>query len=786
MRRILSGFVMVCILAVPGLAQQQEKRPIEADDYYRVKRVGSTELSPDGRYLLYTVQTVRQAQNDRLTEVWWADLQTGKNQRLSTAGVNTTNPHWTPDGKRIYFNTTRGDESGVHFLNFLEPGGEAYRIPGLPGSPTFSPDSEWIFFTRQVAAEEEGERQGEEAPRERGQQEPGSRARQSFPDGIPALTKRMGTEWAGTTEEERNKDIYIITNSSYKRDGRLEFTQGSSGDSEGHGGRGGGREGDPERYTQFFRIPATGLEEGEEAEQLTFDEWNKTLQGFTHDGRFILYTVDLQQKEEKEESEEEGGFFRGGRFIETGFFLLPADGGEARQIATDTGSIRSVSMSPDGSKLVYGFTEEKDAPSVVRLATSSGEKIADVGADWVYGFGSLSWSADSSYLLTTSTIGGQTQIMRIAADGSGFEKVTSGRHSLGSVSFDGNTTRMAYTKDTAEMPWEAYMANIDGTGETQISSANTEWIKSVKLSTVERFTFEGARHNEDWLDDLRRRGVEYMMNNEARRGDRPEIECWLMYPLDYVEGTKYPMVLSIHGGPHSRYAETWFPEFQMLAAQGMFVLYINPRGSGGYGREFSGMIMEAWGIDDYKDYMQAVDLVIERGLVDEASLGVTGGSYGGFMTNWITAHNDRFKAAITARSISNWISFYGVSDASGLVEREFGGRPWPFQNKDEGSYDLAMMLSPIVWADNVTTPTLIIHSINDYRCPLEEGEQWFRALQKNSVPVKMVLFPDSSHGLSRTGEPWLLVRRLNEYIDWFKAYLVDDEPVIPVRESGGH
>lgn len=251
-----------------------------------------------------------------------------------------------------------------------------------------------------------------------------------------------------------------------------------------------------------------------------------------------------------------------------------------------------------------------------------------------------------------------------------------------------------------------------------------------------------------------------------------------MYPPDYQEGGQYPLVLSIHGGPHSLYAETWFPEFQMLAGQGMFVLYINPRGSGGYGNHFANMIMEAWGIDDYKDYMQALDIVIERGIADTERLGVTGGSYGGFMTNWITAHNDRFKAAITARSICNWLTFYGVSDASGLVEREFGGRPWPFMSTEEGSYRLAMALSPFVWADGVTTPTLIIHSINDYRTPMPDGEAWFRALKKNEVPVKMVLFPDSSHGVSRTGEPWLLVRRLNEYKDWFRAYLVDDEPVV--------
>jgi dipeptidyl aminopeptidase/acylaminoacyl peptidase len=348
---------------------------------------------------------------------------------------------------------------------------------------------------------------------------------------------------------------------------------------------------------------------------------------------------------------------------------------------------------------------------------------------------------------------------------------------------------MAFVMDNAEMPWEAYVAGIDRSGGLEgmnrVSEVNTAWMEEVKLSRVERFTFEGARHNEDWLDNLPRRGVEYMMTHEAPRGERPTIEGWLMYPLEYEEGMKYPLVISIHGGPHSAYRETWFPEFQMIAAKGIFVLYINPRGSGGYGSHFSSMIMEAWGIDDYKDYMQAVDLIIERGIVDESNLGVTGGSYGGFMTNWITAHNDRFKCAITARSICNWISFYGASDASGLVESEFGGRPWPFRSDDEGSWNRAMMLSPISWADQVVTPTLIIHSINDYRCPLVEAETWYRALQKNEVPVQMVLFPDSTHDLSRTGEPWLLVRRLHEYVDWFEAYLVLDEPVVdadgPIR-----
>ena len=792
MKRYAFRTTLLILILLPLVAHAQEKRAIEPEDYYAVKRVSSTELSPDGRYLLYAVQTVRQEENDRLTEIWWTDLETGVNRRLSTAGINTTSPHWTPDGKRIYFTTTRGDERGLHFLNFLEPGGEAYRIPSIPNNPRFTPDGEWIVFTRRVAevSEEEQAEPGErEEPGERGERSeregvPQSRQRGSNPDGIPGLTRRMGTEWAGTNEEERNLDVYVITTSSYKRNGQLNFNTGSSGGgfSRGQFGGFGGQGGGDGRYTQFFRMPATGLAESEEAEQLTTDPWNKSFQGFSPDGRSIIYTVDLGQKEEREEIEDP----RDRPPTHLGIFLLPIDGGEGRQIAEETGSLRGIAMSPDGSMLAYTLTVNREQPAVVRVITTSGEKVAEAGGeDWVYGFGSLTWTADSVCILTTSSIGGQSQVMRIVADTGAFEPITGGDQVLSGVTFDRAMSKMAYVKNSAEIPWEAYVARVDGSGEQRISDANTAWMDEVKLSRVERITFEGARHNEDWLDNLPKRGVEYMMTHEAPRGERPVIEGWLMYPLDYQEGTKYPLVLSIHGGPHSAYRNTWFPEFQMIAAEGIFVLYINPRGSGSYGRHFSSMIMESWGIDDYKDYMQAVDLVVDRGIVDETAMGVTGGSYGGFMTNWITAHNDRFKCAITARSICNWISFYGISDASGLVENEFGGRPWPFESEDEGSWIRAMMLSPIAWADQVVTPTLIIHSINDYRCPLAEAEQWFRALKKNEVPVKMVLFPDSTHDLSRTGEPWLLVRRLQEYVDWFGAYLVDDEPVVnatgPVR-----
>ena len=772
MRRLLFGLTLLVLAPVAVVAQ--DTRTIEPADYYEVQPVSSPALSPDGQHLLYQVQTIRQESNDRISHIWWTNLETGQTQRLSTRGINSTNPNWTPDGRRVYFNTSRGDERGLHFLNFAEPGGEAYQIPGISGSPNFHPDGSWVLVTRRVPGEGTEGEEGDEVEEtdddeEEGPVPPTDRRTSYWPSGTPALTGPTERTQRGETEEQRNRDVYVITHSSYKRDGTLSFVRP---------GQGGWGNNDEESYVQFFRVPADGLEdEDDQGVQLTHDEMDKNFREFSRDGAWILYTASVPAAEPSEDEEEDEE--------DTGIFRLPSSGGEGELLYQTDQAVRSVTMSPDNQRLAYvTVTESMTDPYIRIVSVADGVVERELAADdWVYSIGSPTWSRDGLHLMWTSAIGGQDQLVRVAADGGPVERVTEGRHTFSGFDMNLEQNKIAYVKSTAERPWEVFVADIDGSGEEQVSSVNQDWLAQVRLSDVEYFTYEGVPHNREWLDQLAERGVEYMLANDAPDGERFEIDGWLVYPVDYEEGQLYPMVVSIHGGPHSRYADTWFHEFQMLAAEGMFVLYTNPRGSSGYGMEFQYSTMEAWGIDDMKDILHGVDHVVERGLVDPERLGVTGGSYGGFMTSWITAHDQRWRAALTARGIVNWLSFYGVSDASGLVEREFGGMPWPFRSAEEGSYELVMKLSPIVWADRVETPTLIVHSINDYRTPLEGGEQWYRALQKHDVPVKMVLFPDSSHGLSRGGEPWLLVRRLQEYMDWFRYYLVDEGPVVVDDDS---
>lgn len=240
---------------------------------------------------------------------------------------------------------------------------------------------------------------------------------------------------------------------------------------------------------------------------------------------------------------------------------------------------------------------------------------------------------------------------------------------------------------------------------------------------------------------------------------------WLLKPTQFEATTKYPLVVAIHGGPHAMYANTFFHEMQLLAAQGYGVLYMNPRGSHGYGQAFVNAVRGDYGGGDYADIMKALDVAIEQhDWIDTERLAVMGGSYGGFMTNWIVGQTDRFKAAITLRSISNWTSFYGVSDIGYyFAEWQIGA--------DINNVEKLWQHSPLKYAENIKTPLLIMHSEEDYRCPIEQAEQLYVTLKRMNKEVRFIRFPESDHHLSRTGMPSLRQSRLAYMLEWLAYYL---------------
>ena len=304
---------------------------------------------------------------------------------------------------------------------------------------------------------------------------------------------------------------------------------------------------------------------------------------------------------------------------------------------------------------------------------------------------------------------------------------------------DAYDDKVYLTISTPISPSELYVFDLNTNQLTQLTEENREYIESREIVTPESIRFDSF--------------------------DEEEIHGWFMKPAGFKKQEKYPLVVNIHGGPHAFYAHTFFHEMQVLAGLGYAVLFTNPRGSHSYSQKFVDHVRGDYGNTDYKDIMASVDYALEvYDFIDEDKLGVTGGSYGGFMTNWIVGHTNRFKAAVTQRSISNWISFRGVSDIG------YYFTDWQIQ---AGLNDIEKLWhhSPLKYVDNVETPLLILHSEYDFRCPIEQAEQFYIELKYRKKTAEFVRFPDADHNLSRTGTPHLRVKRLEYMTEWFNKYL---------------
>ncbi len=261
--------------------------------------------------------------------------------------------------------------------------------------------------------------------------------------------------------------------------------------------------------------------------------------------------------------------------------------------------------------------------------------------------------------------------------------------------------------------------------------------------------------------------------------DGVDIDGWVILPKDYDPAKKYPAVLDIHGGPKVAYGDVFFHEMQVLAGAGYFVLQCNPRGGDGRGDGFADL-REKYGTIDYQDLMEFTDHVCRLyPAIDQKRLGVTGGSYGGFMTNWIIGHTDRFAAAVSQRSFSNFLSDFGCSEIGYSFDVEENGGKTPWTAPEE-----LWKRSPVAYACNAKTPTLFIHSLKDYNCPLSEGMQMFAALKYFGVPSRAFLFEGENHELSRSGKPLHRIRRLEEMLGWFDRYLKEEDGEREHREKG--
>jgi dipeptidyl aminopeptidase/acylaminoacyl peptidase len=526
------------------------------------------------------------------------------------------------------------------------------------------------------------------------------------------------------TLDAKRFDGRVITSMRYKSNGTLTWLPDPS----------------TRKKAQIFVVAATGGT----ATQVTELAFAPSQVTWLNDNTTLVFTGDAQQDDEYNE------------LSTSDLYAVARTGGAPRVLTTNPGSERSAAVSPTGDRLAYLHTKERGAETdvlVVDIGPDGTFKGAprNLTARWDRQPGAPEWLPDGTGVRFDAESNGNAHVWEVRLSTPTVRAVTKGDRYVRSASSSDDGRWMAYAADHPRAPTELFVSKGDATGEQQLTRFNEAWLRDVTLQPAERLTWKVK--------------------------DGTEIEGWLVRPVGYEPGRSYPLVLKIHGGPHTQYGNTWFRTFHVLSNSGFFVLYPNPRGSSGYGHTFQFATRGKWGELDTEDYLGGVDAALAKyGDIDPRRVGVSGGSYGGFMTNWLSATTDRFAAAVTSRSITNWENWYGTSDAQALTEYEFSGTPWEQR-------ELYRRLSPISYVENVNIPTLIIHSENDYRTPIADGEQWFMALRKRKVPVEFVRYPRSTHDLSRTGEPWLLVDRLERIRSWFDHWLNEKKVTAPATAA---
>jgi len=483
------------------------------------------------------------------------------------------------------------------------------------------------------------------------------------------------------------------------------------------------------KRVHLFTVRASGGK----PKQVTRGEFDVAAYDWSPDGKEIAYVTNKDPDQDISHVKD--------------IYVTSAKGGEPRKITESAHEINKISWSKHGIAYYGSDFHARGATNIDLYVMQPGEPpvnlIKEFDRSLSRGIGSdlrvaspeegPVWSLDGKeiYFLTGEVP--HSNIYKVSVDGGKVTQLTMGV-TVDGFSFSSDFQHLAYVAMTAVEPCELY---VDG---EKVTGFNTRHLKKLLISRPEQYT---------WVNEV---------------GDL--IHGWVMKPAGFKEGEKYPTILQIHGGPLGIYGDAIYHEFQVLTSAGYVVIYTNPRGSAGYGEEYAATLNGRHGTVDYRDVLDFVlDAVKRFEFIDGERLGVTGGSYGGYLTNWIITQTDLFKAAVACRSTCNRHSHHGYSDL-GFKHGESGNMGYPWRDEEK-----LLKQSPIRYAKNVKTPLLLIHSENDLRCTIQQAEEFFVALRELGVDTEMVRFPDENHELSRSGKPKHREERLRHILRWFDKYL---------------
>jgi dipeptidyl aminopeptidase/acylaminoacyl peptidase len=710
-----------------------------AGDIVRVANVTDAQISPNGQYVVYTVSSV--ADDKTVSTLWlarmlpevapvqptaqptprlpsprtvpyidWPEIRTTP-RSLLPSGWSASTPRWAPDGNSIAFLSQQEEQDGLWVVRldkpeprFIAPVHSTNFFITYAGEPfSWSPDSKRIAYISARA----------ETP------EPADRTRRTADD--PRVIDRIQYKSRASFSDNRRTHVWVV---EVERPMPQQLTSGAFYDhAVSFSPRGdeiaflSNHEPDPDALnnSDIFAVDLGG-----QTRQITQTRGCEYDPVWSPDGRFIAYTATTREITTIDSVAEDAHLW-----------IMPAAGGSARELGADHDRrVRDPRWSADGKSILY-LAGDRGYTTIFRVSVES-EKVSRFALFVIDGQIGGGFAPLGSKLMTDAgvalTLAQPFQITSFSLSNRSQTITRPGAVETASplVVTMGNALRPAEV-------WAGFGAIVP---MRRLSAHNDALMKSMRLVLPEEITFQSF--------------------------DGTQIQGWLMKPPACTSDRKCPLILSVHGGPHGMFGWSFNPSFQVYAARGYGVLYLNPRGSSGYGQKFSDGTLNGWGGGDYRDLMFGVDEALRKNSwIDGGRLGVTGGSYGGFMTNWIVTQTPRFRAGVAVASVSNLISFYSTSLYQDLIHAEFGGFPWD-------NFEVLWQWSPLRYVRQVQTPTMFIHGELDNDVHITQAEEMYMALKRRGVDTVFVRYPREGHSLR---EPKHRVDALERTIAWFDRFV---------------
>ena len=670
----LCSFVLACTLLSTSASAQ--KRPFNFDEMMKVKRVADPQLSPDGKWVTFTVTTYDVANNSRNSDIWLVSSEGGEPRQMTRSPKADDRPRWAPDSKRFAFVSTRSGMSQIWILAI--DAGEAAPVDtkGVEASGVgWSPDGKTLAFVSDV-----------------------------YPD-CPdlACNQKRDKEREASPVKARLLDKLMFRHWNAWKDGKR---------------------------SHVFVVPAEGgtpkdLTPGD-ADAPPFSLGGPDDYVFSPDGKELCFVRSDDHNEAISTNSD--------------LFAVPVDGKTAaRKLTMNPAADSSPIYSPDGKTIAYraqaraGFESDRWQLMLYDRATSTTRSLTE-GFDRQTD--SFQWNPDSKSLFLIAGDEALQPIFRVDLSGGSVRKVLDS-HTNDDLQISTDGKRLVFSRQNLSAPAEVFTAASDGSQLKALTAMNRELLSQVDLRQPESLWFTGAAGS--------------------------KVQTWILKPPNFDPAKKYPLLLVIHGGPQgvSGDAMSYRWNGQVFAAQGYVVMMPNPRGSTTFGQQFIDDIRDDWGGKVYDDLMKGVDYAVSLGYVDPNRMAAAGGSYGGYMANWMAGHTDRFKCLISHAGVFDLTSMYGVTEELWFPEWEFKGTPWTNRETYE-------KWSPHRFARNFKTPMLVIHGELDFRVPIGQGFQLFTYLQRLGVPSKMLYFPDEGHWISKPANSQLWYKT---FLEWLGKYL---------------